>query len=125
MHRLDHGGNTAEVVGIAVGDHHNIEALYPPLSQERQHHPLAGIKTGESGATIDEYPSASGRAENNGIALTHVEEVDLDVFAAGVSGEGRKNGKHSAGQQPASQHPLAHNAGHRPAPADPQHCDEQ
>jgi len=125
QHRLDHGGNTAEVVGVAVGDHHDIEALYPPLSQERQHHPPAGIKTGESGASIDEHPSASGRPEHDRIALPHVEEVDLDLLVPWVPGESGKNGKYPAGQQPACQRPLAYNGGHGPTPADPQHRGEQ
>ncbi len=110
LHRFDHGGHPAEVIGIAVRDHHDVEASYTPLSQERQHHPLAGIKAGYSGATIDEYPSPSRRAENDGIALTHVEEMDLDIAASGVTGEDGKNGKHPAGQQPARKRPLAHNA---------------
>ncbi len=34
-HRLHDGGHTAEVVGIAVGDHDDIETAYAPPSQER------------------------------------------------------------------------------------------
>jgi hypothetical protein len=72
---VENSRNTAQVVGVGVGDKGHGELLHPPACQEGHNDPAAGVTPISSRSGIDQDPAAQGCSQHGTVTLTHVEKM--------------------------------------------------
>ena len=89
-------GRADEVIGIAVGEDHRLEARDAERAQRRHHDTLADVEAGRLGAVgagrerrepagIDEHRRAAGQRDDGGVTLPDVEDDDAERQASSAA----------------------------------------
>jgi hypothetical protein len=102
-HPPDHLGHAAEVVGVRMRDEHRVEARDAARAQERNDVARAGVELpGARRARVHEEPPARASAQEQRIALAHVDHVHAQgARRAPARGNEQEDGEQQAGRRAA------------------------
>ena len=78
---LRHVNQPSEVIVVRMGEDDRVQPLYPSVSEKRCENPRARIETLHSRTAVHQHCPAVGELHEDRVALTHVEEDDLQAIA--------------------------------------------
>ena len=81
MHRREHAGRSAHVVGVGVGQDEGVERATTP-EDVREDGRATRIAAAPRRTRVEQYPVAAVRSNQDCVALPYVEHVQLDAIAA-------------------------------------------
>ena len=119
VQRTDHRGATAHVIGISMGDHEGGQSSGAASTKKRHHDVATRIRGRAPGAGINKQPLAQRCPYCDRVALTHIQDVDLQVLAPCAHRRYRDNREDPAHTRSSGEEPDGYHTPHRSTPPHP------